>query len=246
MQLIVVDTPFDTGSVVAGLVGDHRPRVLGVATGSSPEPAYRELVRRGELASTTVLCLLDEYIGLAPGSAHRYRAQIERQLGGPMGALRIEAPDVDRADLPSAAAAYEQAIEDLGGVDVQILGVGRNGHIGFNEPGTSFSSRTHVTTLAVETRHDNARFFGSLAAVPTYSITQGPRTIMRAHTIVLVAAGSAKAVAVESLFTRPPSIDLPASVLQFHREVIVVADRAACRLLEGLPPHPVHATQERS
>lgn len=245
MHLVVVNTPFDTGSVVARLVGDHRPRVLGIATGSSPEPAYRELVRQGELAPSTVLCLLDEYIGLAPGSAHRYRAQIERQLGGPLGALRIEGPDVDRADLPSAAAAYEQTLDDLGGVDVQILGVGRNGHIGFNEPGTSFSSRTHVATLSAETRRDNARFFGSLAAVPTQSITQGLGTIMRAHTIVLVAAGSAKAVAVESLFTRPPSIDLPASVLQFHDEVTVVADRAACRLLEGLQPHPVDLAQEQ-
>ena len=146
MRLIVVNTAFDTGRVVARLVGDHRPRVLGVATGSSPEPAYRELVRRSELAPSTVLCLLDEYVGLAPGSAHRYRSQIESQLGGPLGALRIEGPDVDCADLPSAAAAYEQTLDDLGGVDVQILGVGRNGHIGFNEPGTSFSSRTHVAT----------------------------------------------------------------------------------------------------
>ena len=246
MRLIVVNTAFDTGRVVARLVGDHRPRVLGVATGSSPEPAYRELVRRSELAPSTVLCLLDEYVGLAPGSAHRYRSQIESQLGGPLGALRIEGPDVDCADLPSAAAAYEQTLDDLGGVDVQILGVGRNGHIGFNEPGTSFSSRTHVANLAEKTRRDNARFFGSLAAVPTRSITQGLGTIMRAHTIVLVAAGSAKAVAVESLFTRPPSVDLPASVLQLHDEVTVVADRDACRLLEGLPPHSVDLQQEQS
>ena len=231
MQLIAVETAVDTAEVIVEIVAMRSPRRLGVATGSSPEPIYRELVRRRVLQPETELYLVDEYVGLPDRSPASYRATIAHQLADPCGGLRIVGPNVHAADLTAAAADYEQTLHDIGGVDLQLLGIGRNGHIGFNEPGTPFSSRTRVANLSDSTRIDNARFFTSLSDVPTRCITQGLATISTAIEIILIATGQAKAAAVAALLTRPPETTLPVSALLAHPQVVLVADAGARSLL---------------
>jgi glucosamine-6-phosphate deaminase len=233
MQLIAVERAADTAEVIVEIVTERPPRRLGVATGSSPEPAFRALARLQALPLQTELYLVDEYVGLAPDSPASYRRTIEDQLAGPCGGLRVIGPDVDRADLTAAADEYEQRLRDVGGVDLQLLGIGRNGHVGFNEPGTPFSSRTRVAVLSETTRRDNARFFPSPDEVPTRCITQGLATIAMAREIVLIATGRAKAAAVAALLTRPPGPALPASSLLAHPRVVLVADAAARSLLDA-------------
>ncbi len=244
MQLLAVDGAHDTAGPIADIVDDRRPGSLGVATGSSPEPTYRELIRRGSMSTDTDLYLVDEYLGLAPGNPLSYRAVIAAQLAEPCGGLRIIGPDVHARDPDAAAVGYEDVLGSIGGVDLQLLGIGRNGHIGFNEPGTPFSSRTRVAALSTATRIDNARFFTSLADVPTRCITQGLATIMMAAEIVLIATGAAKASALATLLTRPPHVDVPASALLAHPNVTLVADRAARSLV---PEHvwPARAVGRR-
>jgi glucosamine-6-phosphate deaminase len=232
MQLIAVESAADTAEVIVEIVTERPPRRLGVATGSSPEPTFRALARAQALPPQTELYLVDEYVGLAPDSPASYRRTIEDQLANPCGGLRVIGPDVDRDDLTAAADEYERLLRDVGGVDLQLLGIGRNGHIGFNEPGTPFSSRTRVAALSETTRRDNARFFASLGEVPTRCITQGLSTIATAKEIVLIAIGQTKAAAVAALLTRPPGPALPASSLLAHPNVVLVADAAARSLLD--------------
>jgi glucosamine-6-phosphate deaminase len=133
----------------------------------------------------------------------------------------------DDGDLPGAGERYEQAIEDAGGVDLQVLGIGTTGHIGFNEPGSSFASLTRVKTLTEQTRRDNARFFGSLDEVPMHCVTQGLGTILRARHLVLLAFGAGKAEAVAGAVEGPVTASLPGSAIQLHRNVTVIVDEAA-------------------
>ncbi len=231
MEIVAVETAVDTADVIVEILAARSPRHLGVATGSSPEPTYRELVRRRVLQPETELYLVDEYVGLPDGSPASYRATIAQQLADPCGGLRIVGPDVHRDDLDAAAADYEQTLHDIGGVDLQLLGIGRNGHIGFNEPGTPFSSRTRVASLSDSTRIDNARFFTSLSDVPTRCITQGLATISSATEIILIATGQAKAAAVAALLTRPRDTTLPVGALLRHPRVVLVADAGARSLL---------------
>lgn len=226
MQVIEVADPAAAADLAADLIDEYSPRVLGVATGATPSPLYRVLVDRHRLAADTTVCLLDEYIGLPVGHGQRYRQIIARQLATPLG-LTVVAPDVDALDLSAACGSYETALADLGGVDLQILGIGRNGHIGFNEPGTSFDSVTHVVELTSTTRADNARFFDGAASVPRHAITQGIATIRRAKRIVLIAVGDAKASAVAAMIEGSISPANPASALRDHADVVLVADREA-------------------
>ena len=176
--------------------------VLGLATGSSPVPVYDELVtrcHRGELSFARCRAfLLDEYVGLPCGHRESYRSVIERTFTGRVdfASGSVLAPDGSAADLAAACAAYETAIAEAGGVDLQLLGLGSDGHIAFNEPGSSLGSRTRLKTLTARTRQDNARFFGSLDEVPRHVLTQGVATILSARHLVLVASGQAKAAPV--------------------------------------------------
>ena len=226
--LVGVDEPA-VARAAAALIAERRPHVLGVATGSSPVLTYRQLVRARSLPGEVQLCLLDEYVGLATDDPRRYRAVIVEQLAAPLGLSdhQVHAPDVDADDLDLSAARYEQLLCDLGGVDLQILGIGRNGHIGFNEPGTSIESRTHVGFLAEETRVDNARFFASLHHVPQRVVTQGLATIADARSIILIVNGAAKNEAMTALVARQPSPLLPASGLFDHPDLTVIGDHAA-------------------
>ena len=236
---VVVATVAAIGSIVADLVTDLSPSTLGVATGSSPQPVYAELVRRRSITSDTRLFLLDDYVGLPVSDDHRYRATIERQLAGPLGipATNLLGPDVDNADLDAAAQDYEQVIRAIGGVDLQICGLGRNGHLGFNEPGSSFDSTTRVVELSAETRADNARFFSGVDLVPRRAITQGLATILLASCIVLVVVGESKASALAACLDGRPTTMVPASILQLHSRVVVVADRAALSMSTYLRDH---------
>jgi glucosamine-6-phosphate deaminase len=220
------------GSVQAALARGG-PVVLGLATGSSPLPAYRELIRRhraeGLSFAGVEAFLLDEYVGLPADHPQAYRQVIRRELTDALGLdpAVVHGPDGTHPDPATAAAEYERALTKAGPVAVQLLGIGANGHLGFNEPGSSLRSPTRVTTLTERTRADNARFFRSLAAVPRRVITQGLETIGRAEHLVLVAAGAAKADAVAAAVEGPLTASCPASVLQWHPRATVVLDEAA-------------------
>jgi glucosamine-6-phosphate deaminase len=223
---------------IAAIVRAKPEAVLGLSTGSSPLSTYEALgvlVRRGEVdLSRARGFALDEYVGIAPESPQSYAATIAHDVTGPLGMdpARVRTPPGSAADLGAACAAYEQAIREAGGVDVQLLGIGTNGHIGFNEPTSSFASRTRIKTLAPRTRADNARFFGDdVDAVPMHCITQGLGTILDARTLLLVAQGESKADAVAKAVEGPLSAMVPASALQLHAHATVLLDEAAASKL---------------
>lgn len=241
MEVVVSPTPERTAgaaadAVLAGLPAGDRAPVLGLATGSSPLGLYRELGRavaegRADFSRAHGFAL-DEYVGLPPGHPEGYREVLLREVCGVIGLApdRLSVPDGSGGDVPAlmaAARAYEQRIRDLGGVDVQVLGIGANGHLGFNEPGSALSSRTRVKRLSERTRRDNARFFQGLDDVPTHCVTQGLGTILSARRLVLVATGDAKADAVAAALEGPLTASVPASVLQWHADTVVCLDEAA-------------------
>lgn len=239
--------PLETAEQVAVLAADvletavrsRGDAVLGLATGSTPLPTYRELVRRHEAGSGPsydgVRCFtLDEYIGLPAGHPESYRATIARELTDALGipAERVHGPDPAPDGLPTAGERYEAALERAGGVDVQVLGIGSDGHLAFNEPGSSLGSRTRIKTLTEETRRDNARFFGSVEDVPRHVLTQGLGTILRARHLLLLVTGPGKAAALSAAVEGPLTASCPASVLQLHPHVTVLADASATGALE--------------
>lgn len=210
--------------------------VLGLATGSTPLGLYAQLValyRAGEISFAQATSFnLDECVDLPPTHDQSYRYFMEKNLFSQIDLpqARIHVPsglDVSEA----ALAAYDEAIEAAGGIDLQLLGLGGNGHIGFNEPGTPFALGTHVVALTERTRRDNARFFASLDEVPTHAATMGVRTVMHARAILLLAFGRAKAEALAAALTGPVTPDVPASVLQLHPDVTVFCDKEAAALL---------------
>lgn len=227
--------------VVEAVVRTKPAAVLGLATGSSPVPTYAELIRRHRAGSGpdygAVTCFnLDEYVGLPPGHEQSYRATIARELTDPLGiaADRVHGPDAREEGLASAGERYEAQIRAAGGIDVQLLGIGSDGHLAFNEPGSSLASRTRIKTLTHETRTDNARFFDSLEEVPTHVLTQGLGTILDARHLLLIATGAGKAEALALAVEGPVSASCPASVLQLHPHVTVLVDPAAAGDLTGL------------
>lgn len=224
--------------VVESLLARKADAVLGLATGSSPLPVYDELVRRhreqGLSFAGARVFTLDEYVGLARDHPQSYREVIRRDFTDRVDLPpdRVLCPDGAAQDLPAACLEYEAAIRSAGGVDVQLLGVGTDGHIGFNEPVSSLSSRTRIKTLLEQTRRDNSRFFGGLEHVPRHVVTQGLGTILEARHIVLVAAGARKAEAVHDFVEGPVAAICPASVLQLHPHVSVLVDAAAASALQ--------------
>ena len=223
------------GQALVDLLRAHPVPVVGLATGSSPLGAYRyviDAVRTGDatLAHASAV-LLDEYVGLPAGHPEAYREFIRREFTDhtdlPPDRLFGPTVDVPGPGLTDACARYETLLAELGGVDLQLLGIGRDGHIGFNEPGSSLASRTRVKTLTDATRADNARFFGSLDEVPRHVVTQGLATILDARHLVLIATGAAKAAPVAAAVEGPITAFCPASVLQLHPHATVVIDDAA-------------------
>jgi glucosamine-6-phosphate deaminase len=218
---------------VAEILRDRPRGVMGVATGSSPQPLYDELqklVRAGALDLSTVRAFaLDEYVGMDPAHPESYHSIITRDVVRPlaMDPALVMVPDGAAQDSVAAAARFEKAIRDAGGVDVQILGIGSNGHIGFNEPGSDPTSRTRSVALSAETRLANSRFFDSIDEVPRCAITQGVGTILAARSIVLMAAGGDKAQAVRDALVGPIGLDCPASHLRNHNDVTFYLDAEA-------------------
>ena len=243
MEVIILRDAAEIGNAAAdaieSLVARKPEAVLGLATGSSPLSIYDELAARcaaGRMSfSKAKGFTLDEYVGLPPDHPERYRNVIDTvfvsRVDFAPGA--VAGPDGLASDIPAACAAYEDAIRAAGGIDLQILGIGTDGHIGFNEPGSSLASRTRIKTLTRQTRMDNARFFGDdINAVPTHCLTQGLGTIMDARHVVLVATGRSKAEAVHQLAEGGVSALWPASVLQHHPHATVFVDDAAAHRLQ--------------
>ena len=243
MELIIQSGESDIATIVADAVTsllERRPdAVLGLATGSSPLAVYDELVRRYQAGQVSFAraraFMLDEYVGLAADHPQRYRNVIEADFTGRVDipAEAVQGPDGLADDVPGACRAYEQAIAAAGGVDLQILGIGTDGHIAFNEPGSSLASRTRIKTLTRQTRLDNARFFdGDLDQVPTHCLTQGLGTIMDARHLVLVATGAHKAEAIHHLVEGSVSAMWPATIMQHHPHATVLVDGAAASRLQ--------------
>lgn len=237
MEVVIVPTADDAARIVADVVLhliDRRPdAVLGLATGSSPLGAYRLLIADGRSGRVSFArcraVLLDEYVGLPPDHPEAYRSVIRREFADHVDvpADNLHGPDVGAEDLPAACSRYDRLLADLGGVDLQLLGIGSDGHVGFNEPGSSLRSRTRVKTLTKATRRDNARFFTSAEEVPRHVVTQGLGTISDARHVVLIATGAAKAEPVARAVEGPLAAVCPASVLQLHPHATVVLDEAA-------------------
>ena len=239
-EVVIVENAEAAGALVAAEIVeliDGRPdAVLGLATGSTPLPVYKAL--REKLAGRDVSQVrgfaLDEYVGLDPAHPESYRSVITREVVEPVGLVpeRIRVPNGATETIETAGADYERAIEEAGGVDLQILGIGTDGHIGFNEPGSSFASLTRVKTLTERTRADNARFFDSPDDVPMHCITQGLGTILRARHLVLLAFGKGKADAVAAAIEGPLASMLPGSAIQLHPHATIVLDEAAASKLK--------------
>ena len=205
---------------------------LGVATGRTPLATYDELIRRGVSLDRARVFLLDEYVGLGSDDPRSYLATVS-SIFGALGvhADRLHAPDPMTGNLDRAARDYENVIAAAGGIDLQVLGLGRNGHLGFNEPGSPLDSVTRVVTLTETTRADNSWAFENTESVPRRAITQGLATIARARTLLLLSTGRAKADALSRALWGDVGPACPASMLQRHPHATVIADRESCRRL---------------
>jgi len=238
-EVVILPSAVDAGDLgaefVARLVGEKPDAVLGLATGSTPLPLWTALAARHLDLARVRGFALDEYIGLPPGHPQSYRSVITREVVEPLGLTPslVHVPGDDGGPIEGAGARYEAAMAAAGGVDVQVLGIGRTGHIGFNEPGSSLASETRVKTLTERTRLDNARFFDSLDEVPRHCLTQGLGTILRARHLLLFAFGESKAEAIAGAVEGPVTASLPASAIQLHPRVSVILDEAAAAHLAG-------------
>ena len=235
---VIIDSAENIAAMAAQQYVDLLKRkpnaILGGATGSTPLGLYAELVRlnkAGEISFKDASSFnLDEYVGLDGSHDQSYRYFMDHNL--------FDHIDIDksRTRVPSGIdtsdpAAYDKEIAAAGGVDLQLLGIGNNGHIGFNEPGTPFGSLTHIVELTESTREANKRFFASLDEVPTHAVTMGVKTVMQARSIILMAIGPAKAPIMKEMLQGPVTEKVPASVLQLHPDVTVYMDYEAAKLL---------------
>lgn len=242
MRLIVCDNQQEIANVGADMIAEvvvaNPAAVLGLATGSTPVPMYQELIRRyeaGKLDFSSVRSVnLDEYYPLAPDNDQSYRYFMNHQLFDHINIDKnnTNVPDGLAADPAAACKAYEDIIRNLGGIDIQVLGIGGNGHIGFNEPAEALDPLTHLTDLTEDTIKANSRFFESEADVPRYALTMGIGTILSARRIMLIATGEAKAKAIATVLSGKLTTFCPASMLSLHNDVTVICDRAAVSLCD--------------
>ncbi|WP_370163037.1 glucosamine-6-phosphate deaminase [Limimaricola soesokkakensis] len=239
--LILPDPAAATATCVALIVEsliENPKAVLGLATGGTMEPVYAGLLKRARAGDVLLDRMtsfnLDEYVGLPPEHPQSYHSFMRERLFAPLGLdpARTHLPRGDAEDPAAEAARYDAAITQAGGIDLQLLGIGGNGHIGFNEPSSSLASPTRVKTLTCATREANARFFGPDEAVPRFAITMGIATILRSRHAVLLATGAAKAAAVATMAEGPLSARCPASALQLHPKATIVLDAEAAADLE--------------
>ena len=232
------DMSLKAANIIAAQVSLNPKSVLGLATGSTPIGTYRHLVewyQKGELDFGKAVSInLDEYCGLSGDHPQSYRRFMQENLFDHIS-IKPEntiVPDGLAADIPAMCEAYEHQIEDWGGVDIQLLGLGHDGHIGFNEPCDHFPVMTHEVKLTEMTREANKRFFDSLEDVPTSAITMGIGTVMSARKILMIVTGADKADILHQVFFGSVKPEVPGSILQFHPDVTVICDEAAARFVE--------------
>lgn len=242
MEVIIQPTAAEV-SKIAARIFQHQLRnkpasVLGLATGSTPVGLYRELIalyKAGQIDFSSATSFnLDEYVGLDPAHPQSYAAFMRENLFAQINISegKTHIPNGMARDIAHHCEQYEEAIRRAGGIDLQLLGIGTDGHIGFNEPSSSLASRTRIKTLTARTIADNARFFGNEADVPRHVITMGVGTIMEARKCLVLATGAAKAQAVAAMVEGPITASCPASILQMHQRSTVIVDEAAATALE--------------
>jgi glucosamine-6-phosphate deaminase len=243
MEIIIQPTAEEASVIAARIIAQLVRRkpdcVLGLATGSTPIATYNELIRLhredGLDFSNVTTFNLDEYVSLSPEHPQSYHAFMAQHLFNQINVTpqRIHIPNGMAKDVPAECAHYEAAIRSAGGIDLQLLGIGSDGHIGFNEPSSSLASRTRIKTLTERTREDNARFFdGDLAKVPMHCITMGVGTIMECRQVLLLAFGARKAQAVADAVEGPITAMNPASILQMHPVAKALMDEPAAGALK--------------
>jgi glucosamine-6-phosphate deaminase len=242
MKIIVTETYSELSIKAASQVAEEirccKNLVLGLATGSTPEGMYAELVnnyRDGSLDFSGVVTFnLDEYVSLEPDHPQSYHYYMRRHLFDHINIApeNINIPSGCSAYLEDECRAYDAKIEKAGGIDLQVLGIGANGHIGFNEPGLSLGVATHCIDLTEETIAANSRFFETPQQVPRKAVTMGVGPIMKAARIILLASGSGKAEAIRQTAAGVVTTSVPASILQMHRDVTLIVDRAAAAQLK--------------
>jgi glucosamine-6-phosphate deaminase len=241
MKLVEVKNKEELGikaaALISGFVRRKPDAVLGLATGGTPVETYRHLVEDHHANRTSYQKIrtvnLDEYVGLGTANSNSYHSYMEEHLFRfiDLPAAQHHIPDGQASDLDRACRDYDRLIDQLGGIDLQLLGIGRNGHIGFNEPGSSFSIGTHVVHLTESTRAANARYFSHPEDVPDRAITMGIGTILKSRRVLLIASGKSKAEAMKRLLQSvKPENDFPASALVSHPDVTVIADEEALSL----------------
>jgi len=224
--------------IVARVVREKTRPVLGFATGNSPLQVYKDLIRmhreEGLDFSRVTTFNLDEYVGLASDHPSSFLAFMEQHLFGHVNIPEenVHIPDGMTKDIPAFCRRYEEDIKAAGGIDVQILGIGTDGHVGFNEPSSSLASRTRIKTLTDQTRKDNAVFFGGEENVPFHCITMGVGTIMDSRMCLLLAFGKKKARAIAATCEGPITTMVPGSVLQMHPHAIIIIDKDAASELK--------------
>jgi glucosamine-6-phosphate deaminase len=233
MKIIAVNTPQELAEagykLIKQTVENKKKATLGLATGSSPIGIYA-LMRKNALDVKHVVTVnLDEYVNLPPEDKNSYHYFMKEQLFNHLSFQQTFVPNGIAPSLEEECKRYDQVIEEHQ-VDLQILGIGENGHIGFNEPGTSFTSNTHIVKLAESTRQANRRFFEKEEDVPTHAITMGIASIMKAKQIMLLASGEKKAESMKMLLEGPITEECPATMLRNHPNVIVITDRQALSL----------------
>lgn len=227
----------EAGKIIVDRIHSYPSLTMGLATGSTPKGVYKYLIEDYKVNGTTYKQVksvnLDEYIGLQAQDPNSYHYFMRQNLFNHLdiNENHTHIPNGAASNLEQECLRYEQLIKELGGVDLQLLGIGQNGHIGFNEPGTSFSSRTHIVTLAENTREANSRFFHSLEEVPTHAITMGIASILDSKEILLLVSGEKKAEALLKFMNGEISEDFPASALKHHENVTVIADRDALKYI---------------
>lgn len=231
------DLSLKAAEIISGQVMLKNNSVLGLATGSTPIGTYKELIKKYEKGlidfSEISTVNLDEYRGLAPDNDQSYRYFMNTNLFDHVNIdkARTYVPNGLEEDSEKACADYNEIIRSVGGIDMQLLGIGGNGHIGFNEPGAAFEKETHCVDLTESTIKANARFFETMDDVPKQAYTMGIKNIMTAKKILLVATGEAKADALYKSLYGPITPNVPASILQLHPDVTVVADEGALKLI---------------
>ena len=233
MQIIRVANAEEGGKKAFELIKEgmnNGAKVLGLATGSTPETLYKEMTASDVDFTEMTSVNLDEYVGLGGEDEQSYRYFMNKHLFDKKPFKETFVPNGKAEDLDAASAEYEKII-DAHPVDIQILGIGQNGHIGFNEPGTPLDSLTHVVELTESTINANKRYFDKVEDVPTRAVSMGIGSLMKGKKMILMAYGEAKAEAIKGMIDGPVTTDMPASALQNHQDVVVIIDDAAASKL---------------